>query len=288
MTRAAGIDVGGTKCLGVVIDADGEVVAQHRVPSSGQPGELLDAIVTVARALGEYTTLGVGLPGLVTLDGVVRSSPHLANVREFSAGTELARQLGHQVMVANDATCAAVAEWRVGAGQGTTDMVMVTLGTGIGGGLIQNGQVQLGANGFAGEIGHMTVQRHGLPCPCGRRGCWERYASGSGLAHLAGGRSGEEVIAACRAGDVDALAIIDEFADWIAIGLVNLTNLLDPEMFVIGGGLTGAADILAGPMERHLGARLYSPQHRPHPRLVFAQLGEEAGAIGAAMLARRS
>ncbi len=158
--------------------------------------------------------------------------------------------------VTNDATCAALAEWRFGAGRGVDDMVMVTLGTGIGGGVVAGGRLIVGANGFAGEFGHMVVDPDGPPCPCGRRGCWERYASGSGLAQLAraaavGGRlrrvvevaggdagmvRGEHVQAAAREGDPGAVAVVDEFARWVALGLVNLTNALDPARFVLGGG----------------------------------------------------
>lgn len=284
MTLTAGIDVGGTKCLGVALDGDGAVVRRIKVPTPQDPAELLAAIAGVARDLGEHTTLGVGLPGLVTTGGVVRSSPNLPELREFDARAGLEAALGRPVAVGNDATCAALAEWRLGAGRGVDEMVLVTLGTGIGGGLVQNGQVQLGANGFAGEIGHMTVQRHGFPCPCGRRGCWERYASGSGILAISGGRRGEEVMAAARAGEAAALAVVDEFADWVAIGLVNLTNLLDPARIVLGGGLVGAADVIAEPIGRRFVARLYAPEHRPHPDLAFGQLGEEAGAIGAALL----
>ena len=140
--------------------------------------------------------------------------------------------------------------------RGVTDMVMVTLGTGIGGGVVAGGHLIRGANGFTGEIGHMVVDPDGLPCPCGRRGCWERYASGSGLARLAreaaigkrlrrvlqlaGGDPfnvrGENVQAAAREGDAEALGVIDQFGYWVALGLNNLTNLLDPQMFVLGGG----------------------------------------------------
>jgi glucokinase len=283
VTLAAGIDIGGTKCLGVLLDGTA-VVRQLKVPTPQEPDALIEAIASVARQLEGYATLGVGLPGLVTIEGVVRSSPNLPLVKELDARNGLEAALGHPVIVGNDATCSAIAEWRLGAGRGVDDLVMVSLGTGIGGGLIQGGQVQVGVNGFAGEIGHMTVQRHGLPCPCGRRGCWERYASGSGLTALSGGVRGEELMVACRAGDVDALAVIEEFADWVAIGLVNLTNLLDPARFVLGGGLVEAADVIAEPVGRRFASRLYAPDHRPHPELVFGSLGEEAAAIGAALM----
>jgi glucokinase len=202
----------------------------------------------------------------------------------------------------NDATCATVAEWRLGAARGATNAVLVTLGTGIGGGVVANGAVVRGANGFAGEPGHMVVDPNGPPCVCGRRGCWERYASGAGLARwanepavvdelrAASGRAagialrGEDVMHAARACSAAALAIVDTFARWTALGLVNLTNLLDPEVVVIGGGLAGAADVITAPVQRWFSELLYSPEQRPHPRLAIAQLSEQSGALGAAML----
>ena len=182
---------------------------------------------------------------------------------------------------------------------------MVTLGTGIGGGIVAAGRLVVGANGFTGELGHMVVDPNGPPCPCGRRGCWERFASGSGLAQLArtaavGGRlrrvvevaggdpvlvRGEHVQAAAREGDLGALDVIDEFARWVALGLVNLTNALDPAAFVLGGGLAEGAELYLAPIERWFRALLYAHELRPHPALAFAELGERAGAIGAAMFA---
>ncbi len=284
MTLAAGIDIGGTKCLGVVIDDGGGVVEQIKVPTPQQPDALVARIAQVARALPAASTLGVGLPGLVTRDGVVRASPNLPEVKELDARGALERELGCPVMVGNDATCTAIAEWRRGAGRGVDDLVLITLGTGIGGGFVTGGRLLLGANGFAGEIGHMTVQRHGIPCPCGRNGCWERYASGSGLSALSGGRRGEDVVGACRDGDQASWTVVEEFADWVAIGLVNLTNLVDPARIVLAGGLVESADVIADPIRRCFAGRLYAPDHRPHPELRFGELGEEAGAIGAALL----
>lgn len=176
---------------------------------------------------------------------------------------------------------------------------------GVGGGIVAGGRLQRGAHGFTGEIGHIVVDPDGPPCPCGRRGCWERYASGSGLARLAreaavgkrlrrvvelaGGEAdhvrGEHVQAAALSGDPEALAVIDQFGRWVAIGLVNLTNILDPALFVLGGGLAQSPALYLGPIQRWFSELLYAPDLRPHPRLVFAQLGERAGAIGAALLA---
>ena len=192
----------------------------------------------------------------------------------------------------------------MGAGRGRDDIVMVTLGTGIGGGIVAGGRLVVGRNGFAGEFGHMVVDPDGPPCPCGRRGCWERYASGSGLAQLArtaavGGRlrrvvqvaggdvslvRGEHVQAAAEEGDAGALAVIDEFARWVALGLVNLTNALDPAVFVLGGGLAEGAHLYLDPIRTLVRRAALRTRPASAPGARFAALGEHAGAIGAALL----
>lgn len=301
---AAGIDVGGTKYLGVVLDGEGAVVREERWPTPRGGDAIVEALAELAEALQPWDTLGIGIAGLVTRGGVLRAAPNLSGVRELRVGERLSAAVGRTVSVDNDATCAAAAEWLHGAARGTRDAVLVTLGTGIGGGQVIDGRLHRGANGFAGEPGHMVVDPLGPPCVCGRRGCWERFASGTGLARLArdfaeGGRlervvdlaggdpedvRGEHVLAAAREGDLDARQVVDDFAWWVALGLVNLTNLLDPEVLVVGGGLAEAADLWLDPVRRHFGQLLYAPELRPHPRVEVAELGERAGAIGAALL----
>lgn len=306
MTRRAGIDVGGTKFLGVVVDDEGVVVAEHRRPTPRGSESLIDALVDFARGLGEWDSLGIGVPGLITRRGALRASPNLTDVTELDVRGRVAAALGREVCVDNDATCATLAEWRAGVGRGSDDLVLVTLGTGIGGGIVSGGNLQHGANGFAGEIGHMIVDPNGPRCPCGRRGCWERYASGSALARLAreapsivsslmiefadgevAAITGEHVVMAARAGDEVAMSVIDDFARWVAIGLANLTNALDPSLLVLGGGLAASADVLVEPVGKWFTELLYAPALRPHPMLRFAHFGERAGAIGAAFLGAR-
>jgi glucokinase len=300
---AAGIDVGGTKCLGVVVDLDQPDVVRREVRVATPSGEqaILDGLVALADDLGPYDSLGIGLPGLVTRQGILRAAPNLVDVADLPVGPHLAAELGRPVVVQNDATCALAGEWRLGAAAGFDDVLIATLGTGIGGGIVAGGRLQLGANGFAAEIGHMIVDPDGPPCPCGRRGCWERFASGSGMAHLArvaidagrlrpslagpdGEVRGEDVERAAGDGDAEAVAVIDEWARWLAIGLVSLTNILDPGRIVLGGGLSKNPAVLLPPVQRWFDALLYAPELRPHPSLVFAELGEHAGAIGAALL----
>ena len=302
-----GIDVGGTKALGVVLDASGSVVAEERRPTprgENSLGPLVDTLVELANDLGVDGSLGIGVPGLVTRDGVLRAAPNLDGVADFAVAELVGERLGHSVSLDNDATCATVAEWQLGAGRGASDLILVTLGTGIGGGLVADGVLHRGRNGFAGEYGHMVVQPDGPRCPCGRRGCWERYASGSGLAMLAreaatgrrlrsvvehaGGDPqavrGEHVQAAAREGDEEALAVIDDFGRWVALGLSNLTNAFDPEVFVLGGGLAEGAELYLEPITRWFGELLYQPHLRPSPSIDFAEWGPLAGAVGAALL----
>lgn len=286
MTAVAGIDVGGTKCLGVLFDGY-EIVKSVRRPTP-HVKELVTTLVEIANELGAYSTLGVGVPGLITPEGVVRTSPNLKGATDFDLRSQLEIRLNHCVTVENDATSAAHAEWQVGVGRGSSDMWMVTLGTGIGGGLVMGGKLQRGSHGFAGEIGHMVVHPEGLSCPCGRRGCWERYASGSGLAAIAGGERGEEVIARAASGDAQATELLSVFGKWVAIGLANLTNITDPDVIVIGGGLVTSADVIMPHIHNWFDQILYSPEHRAHPELRVAQLGESAGAIGAALLSAKS
>jgi glucokinase len=302
-----GIDVGGTKALGVVLDGAGAVEREVRRPTprgADSLAPLVDTLVEMALELGCDGSLGIGVPGLVTRDGTLRAAPNLDDVADFAVADLVGGRLGHPVVVDNDATCATVAEWQLGAARGAGDVILVTLGTGIGGGMVAGGALHRGKNGFAGEFGHMVVHPNGPRCPCGRRGCWERYASGSGLAMLAreaatghrlrsvvehaGGDPqavrGEHVQAAARDGDDEALAVIDDFGRWVALGLSNLTNAFDPEVFVLGGGLAAGADLYLGPITRWFGELLYQPHLRPAPRIEFARWGPIAGAVGAALL----
>ncbi len=299
--RRVGLDVGGTKALGVVLGPDGAVIDEARADTprgAGSVVALLDELAELARRLGAEGSVGVGVPGLVTTAGVMRAAPNLDGVADLDVAAGLGERIGMPVFVDNDATCAALAEWRLGHGAGIDDFVMVTLGTGIGGGIVSGGLLERGSNGFAGEIGHMVIDVNGIRCACGRIGCWETVGSGNGLGRLAraaatDGRlaaadpvtvTGEVVYTLAVAGDEQALAVIDEWADWVAIGLSNLTNILDPQMFVLGGGLATGADIYLPAIQRAFDQRLYQPELRTVPPVEFSTLGYRAGAIGAALL----
>ncbi|HET6794235.1 MAG TPA: ROK family protein, partial [Acidimicrobiales bacterium] len=310
---AVGLDIGGTKVLGVALDADGRVAAEVRRPTPEGAEEVLATLEEVVAEVDLLSGLagapvGVGAPGLIDRTGTVAFAPNLPGVRSFPLRDRLVAVLGpeRRLVVDNDATCAGWGERTHGAAAGASDVLVVTLGTGIGGGVIIGGRLVRGAHGFAGEIGHMVVQPHGAPCGCGRYGCWERYASGSGLGRLAreaahagrGGRMvelaggdpeavrGEHVAAAAGEGDAESLAVMEQFGWWVALGLVNLANAFDPEVIVLGGGLVGAGDLLLGPTRRAFADSIEGGRLRPEVAILAATLGERAGAIGAADLAR--
>jgi len=283
--KRLGIDIGGTKTLCVVVDDSGaepRVVDERRV-STDPRGDAGEAIVELARSFADIDSVGVGIAGLVSRDGTVVVTTHLPGVRDVPLRRQVEGALGIPVAVDNDATCAAVAEWRVGAARGCRDALVVTLGTGIGGGAIVDGRVARGHNGYAAEFGHMVVERNGSRCPCGRRGCWEEYASGGGLSRLAGGIASEQVIEGFVARDEASVRVVGEFADWVAIGLHNLVNIHDPELIVLGGGL-GSLPEIVDVVSRRFAAGEGGHAGRSLPRIAAAQLGHRAGAIGAAFI----
>ena len=304
----AGVDLGGTKCLGVALDEAGSVVGEHRLATPVGMEAIVETIVAVATALGSPAAVGVGAPGLVDVDGVLRFAPNLPGVVDLPLRTAIeARMPGTRVRIENDASAAGWGEVRLGAAKGASHALMVTLGTGIGGGFITGGELLRGASGFAGEIGHMVVDPHGPLCSCGKRGCWERLASGGGLGRLAreaavadprsrmvglaGGDPdevrGEHVTRAAGEGDAHAGAVMERFAWWVALGLANLTAIFDPEKIVLGGGLVAAGEVLLAPVRAAFVALVEGGEHRPEVGIVAATLGERAGAIGAALLARQ-
>lgn len=324
--HAVGVDVGGTKVLGVVLSPENAVVAELRVatpqpsaapvppgvPAAGveDRGAVLDAIALLVRELQREHgpgPVGMGIPGMLDRTGTLRFSPNLPAAAGGSVGMALSERLGGApVHLDNDANCAGLAELTLGAAQGARTALLVTLGTGIGGAVIMDGAVQGGAHGLAGEVGHMVVDPSGPPCPCGGRGCWERFASGAGLARLAreaalGGSlfgavalaggdpelvRGEHVARAAADGDPGSLAVMESLGWWVALGLANLVAVLDPERIVVGGGLAAVGEMLFAPTRRAFAHLVEGGAHHPEVPIVPAQLGERAGAIGAALGAR--
>jgi glucokinase len=309
---AIGVDIGGTKVAGGVVDDDGTVLDHERRDTPGHDIKQTEStIVEVVQALcarHDVAAVGVGAAGWIGNDhATVLFSPHLA-WRNEPLRDALADRIELPLIVENDANAAAWAEYRFGAARGESVVVCVTLGTGIGGGLVVGGSVYRGAYGIACEYGHMTLVPDGRRCACGNRGCWEMYASGRALARdarelaeespmaaarmveIAGsvdGLTGPVVTAAAAEGDRAALSICTTMGRWFGRGLANLAAVIDPSTFVIGGGVSAAGEILLGPAREEFANTLTGRGFRPQAGVQLAALGPDAGLVGAADLARR-
>lgn len=305
---AIGIDVGGTKVAGVVVAENGDVLAEDLAETPAEdPRATMDTIVDVALRLmsrGAPSAIGVGAAGIVDFAaGVVRASPNIA-YRELPIRDIAAERTGLPCVLDNDATAAAWGEYRFGGAAGYRDVLAVTVGTGIGGGIIAGGAPYRGAHGFAAEIGHIIVEPEGPECGCGNHGCWEQVASGQALDRLgreAAAADPDGLIATLARGDpevtghhvADAAAQADERARAIVVevgrrlgeGIAGLVNILDPEVVVLGGGVAEIGDLLLAPVREAFVASVEFPEHRPEVPIVPARLGNRAGAIGAAALA---
>jgi glucokinase len=313
MPLAIGVDIGGTKVAGGVVDDEGRVIDTARRDTPGHDVDETERVI--AEVVGELAkrhdvvAVGIGAAGWIANDrATVLFSPHLA-WRNEPLRDALADRIGSPVTVENDANAAAWAEYRFGAAQGARVVVCVTLGTGIGGGLVVSGVLYRGAYGVGTEYGHMTVVPDGRRCACGNRGCWEMYASGTALARdareladispvaahrlleLAGGDranlTGPLVTQAAREGDPAAVEIYTTMGRWLGRGLANLAAIIDPVVFVIGGGVSEAGDLLIVPARDTFRHSLTGRGFRPAADVKLARLGPEAGLVGAADLARR-
>jgi glucokinase len=314
MSRLAiGVDAGGTKVAGVLVDCgeDGEIVDRRVVETpAADAEEATRTIVAVARELVAsregVRALGVGAAGMVDRDGVMRYAPNVA-WREFPLRDRIGRAVGLPTLVDNDANVAAWGEFRFGAGRGSSDMLLVTVGTGIGGGIVTEGKLFRGAHGFAAEIGHIIVEPGGPLCGCGNLGCWEQVASGRAIGRLgrraamdqpqtlmvelAGGDpdkvDGPVVTAAAMRGDPVATHVLAEVGRRLGEGIGGMVNVLDPDIVVVGGGAIDAGELILAPARRAFVETVEAPQHRPGVPIVAAALGNDAGAVGAADLALR-
>lgn len=292
----AGIDIGGTKIAAGVVDPAGQLVARREVPTPTESadalvGTVIELVRDLAAEAGGLSAVGVGVAGLVDPAGaVVRSSSHLP-LRDEPLRDRIATAVELPVRVDNDAHVGGLAEVRLGAARGAQHALLVTVGTGIGGAVIIDGRVHRGWQGAAGEIGHLIVERDGRPCFCGSRGCWEQYGSGRALMRAAAAAGldaahGSAVTAAAAAGDQRSQDVIAEIGEWVGIGIASLVAVLDPEIIVVGGGVSAAGDYLLRPAESAFREYLTAAGKRPEPSIVGASLGPDAGLIGAAELAR--
>jgi glucokinase len=309
--QAIGLDIGGTKIAGGVVTAAGVVQERTQVPTPpADEAATLAAMVAVVDQLRDrhpgVDAIGVGAAGMVEWPrGRLRWAPHNA-YRNLELRRLLHERTGLPTIVDNDARAAAWAEARFGAGAGTDDLVLVTVGTGIGGGLVLGGAVFRGTAGLGGEVGHMIVAPDGDPCDCGNRGCLEAMASGSALgraarevaardpggrlATLAGGPqrvTGEVVFQAAKEGDQAALGLFERLGHWLGIGIASLITIFDPDVVVVGGGMAAAGELLLAPARAAMERFVFGRAHRQLPPVVPARLGADAGLVGAATLALR-
>ena len=308
-----GVDVGGTKVAAGLVDEEGTILRRTRRPTpSASPSDVEHVIAACVDELcaGEdVEAVGLGAAGFITGDrSTVLVAPNLS-WRDEPLRDAVADRVGLPVVVENDANAAAWAEYRFGAGRGEHHLVVVTVGTGIGGGIVLDGALYRGRFGIGAEFGHMQVVPGGRRCGCGQKGCWEQYCSGRALLHeareiadvrkpygkrlleLGGGRpegiEAIEVTQAAREGDPAALDCFEEVGGWLGQGLADLAAALDPGVFVIGGGVADAGELLLAPARRAFASRLTGTRSRPHAEVRRAELGNDAGLVGAADLARQ-
>lgn len=303
---AIGIDVGGTKTAALLVGRDGAVLAREVRPTPAEDQlATLDTMVDAAKAVAATGVVGVGIAaaGMVDVDGVMRFAPNLS-WRDTPLAPHVGGVLGLPAVADNDGNAAAWGEYRHGAGHGARHMLMVSVGTGIGGGIVLDGRLYRGVNGFAAEIGHVVVEPEGPRCGCGNQGCWEQVASGrtitregqravirhphSMLAELTGGDpeavTGEMVTHAARGGDAVSRGILVEVGHRLGKGIAGLVNVLDPDRVVVGGGASEAGDLLLAPTRDTFRRSVEGLHHRPELRIVPAALGSDSAAIGAAAL----
>lgn len=284
-----GVDVGGTKIAGALMARDSSPRASATLPTPVAGAELLDAVVELVNGLRAQSDVpivgvGVGLPSLIDAPtGRVRMSANV-DLADIEVKAVLTERLGVPVAIDNDANLAVLAEHRVGAGVGHDDVIMLTVGTGVGGGVIAGGRVFRGGRGTGAELGHIVVQADGPRCQrnCPNRGCLETMASGTAIARDTG-RSAKEVVRLARAGDVACLAALDRAGRYLGVGLASLANIFNSSAFLIGGGVGAAGDLLIVPAREEYRGRALPPN--AEAQVVPAALGPTAGMIGAGLLA---
>ncbi|AXX28713.1 putative sugar kinase [Actinosynnema pretiosum subsp. pretiosum] len=306
-----GIDVGGTSVRAGVVDADGAVLDTTRTATPGDERALEEAIGGAVHELAErheVAAVGLAVAGFVASDRrTVMFAPHLA-WRHAPVAERISERVGMPVVLEHDANAAALAEHRFGAARGAGVAVLVAVGTGIGGALLIDGEVFRGAHGVAPELGHLRLVPDGRPCPCGKNGCWERYCSGTALSSTAvellakhpgvstvlareargdaRAITGRRVAGAARDGDPLAQRAVADLARWLGEGLALVADVYDPEVVVVGGGVSESATLFLDDAREHYASVVTGAGHRPLARIRTAQLGDDAGLVGVATLAR--
>lgn len=310
-----GIDLGGTNIVASVVNDEYKIIATSKTPTNSPRSaeEIFDDIAEVCEeavksaglTMDDIESVGMGTPGTVNADGIIEFANNLA-FNNVPARTMLAKRLNkpeEKVFIENDANCAALGEAKAGVGNGAKDFVAVTLGTGVGSGIIIDGKIVNGVNYAGGECGHMVIVVDGEQCSCGRKGCWEAYASATALirqtkkameeypdslmhklAKEEGKVSGRTAFDAMRLGDIAGIKVVDDYIKYVACGLINLVNALQPEIICIGGGICNEGETLMKPLRRFVQAERYSIHSKIQTKIVKAELGNDAGVIGAALL----
>ena len=311
------VDLGGSKILTAVVNAKGEMLSSDRrtTPAAKGPGVVIQAILdSIKRAISQagitaaqLAAICIGAPGLSNPEtGVIFTSPHLPGWKDVPLKTIVEEETGIKTLLVNDANAAALGEMYFGAAKGARNFIYITISTGIGGGIVIDGEIYAGSLGTAGEIGHMTIDTDGPKCNCGNTGCWETLASGTALAREAKQRisdgaktaileyadgdvnkvNAETVHKAAQQGDTLAKELIARTSYYIGVGLTNLINIFNPELIIIGGGLANIGDILLEPAYKVAGERAYKVAFES-VRFARAELGKNSGVIGAAAYAFR-
>ena len=315
--KYVGVDIGGTNLKAGLVDESGELLATQKMKvasiadDEGLAWTVASLVQELARTVNipvsDVASVGVGVPGTVEIrSGSINYTCNLP-LRNVPLRKLFHRYLSIPLYIENDANCAALAEYLVGAGRDSKRFVTVTLGTGVGAGIVHNGKIYHGANGMAGEVGHMVIQRDGLPCPCGRRGCWEQYASATALKRLTaealaahpdsilaqvvaeneGRVSGQSAFIAARRGDPVGQQVCAEYVDYLACGVVNVVNIFQPDTLAIGGGVSNEAEEqLLLPVRQRVARESIPCGRDRRTRIVKAELGNRAGLIGAALLGK--
>lgn len=315
--KYVGVDIGGTNLKAGLVDENGVLLATQKmkVASIADDDGLAWTVASLVQELAhtvnisvsDVASVGVGVPGTVEIrSGSINYTCNLP-LRNVPLRKLFHRYLSIPLYIENDANCAALAEFLVGAGRDSKRFVTITLGTGVGAGIVHNGKVYHGANGMAGEVGHMVIQRGGLPCPCGRHGCWEQYASATALKRMTaaalaahphsilaqvvaeneGRVSGQSAFIAARRGDPVGQQVCDEYVDYLACGVVNVVNIFQPDTLAIGGGVSNEAEEqLLLPVQQRVARESIPCGRDRRTRIVKAELGNRAGIIGAALLGK--
>ena len=315
--KYVGVDIGGTNLKAGLVDENGVLLATQKMKVASIADDdglawtvaslVLELAHTVNISVSDVASVGVGVPGTVEIrSGSINYTCNLP-LRNVPLRKLFHRYLSIPLYIENDANCAALAEFLVGAGRDSKRFVTITLGTGVGAGIVHNGKIYHGANGMAGEVGHMVIQRGGLPCPCGRHGCWEQYASATALKRMTaaalaahphsilaqvvaeneGRVSGQSAFIAARRGDPVGQQVCDEYVDYLACGVVNVVNIFQPDTLAIGGGVSNEAEEqLLLPVQQRVARESIPCGRDRRTRIVKAELGNRAGIIGAALLGK--